>query len=81
MLLIVQPDGDVRCLYSELIDLSTLGRQQIRRASFVEPDSQGRWHVDLSPCGGPQLGPFPQRSAALSAERDWIESADIPIPP
>ena len=78
MQLIVQPDGVIRCLYEELIDLSALGSQQIRRASMVEPDPQGQWQADLSPCGGPQLGPFPHRSAALSAERAWIESAGIP---
>ena len=79
MELIVQPDGIIRCLYDEQIDLSALGLLQIRRASFVEPDSLGRWQVDLAPCRGPRLGPFMQRSAALAAERVWIESAGIPL--
>ncbi len=79
MQLIVQCDGSVRCLYDELIDLPVLGRPRIRRASYVEPDAQGRWHVDLSPSGGPQLGPFSSRSAALQAEREWLEAAGIPL--
>jgi len=79
MQLIVQPDGNVRCLYDELIDLSTLGKPHIRRASHVEPDADGQWRVDLRPCGGPQLGPFSCRSAALQAEQKWLEAADIPV--
>src|SRR5262249_13372468 len=73
----VRPDGNVVCLYDELIDLSALGKQHIRRASHVEPDAGGLWHVDLAPSGGPQLGPFPCRSVALQAERDWLETAGV----
>ena len=70
---VVQPNGAIRCLYDESIDLSTLGRLSIRRASHVEPDANGQWSADLSPMEGPVLGPFPRRSDALTAERDWIE--------
>lgn len=79
MQLIVEPDGGIRCLYDELIDLSVLGELQIRRASFVEPDAAGLWHADLSPMGGPALGPFTYRSAALHAEREWLEAAHLPV--
>jgi hypothetical protein len=72
MQLIVRPDGTVRCLYSEAIDLSALGRLEIRRASHVEPDERGLWHADLAPVGGPRLGPFSQRSGALAAEEAWL---------
>ncbi len=78
MQLVVQPDGTVRCLYAELIDLTALGNPQIRRASFVEPDANGQWQVDLSPSGGPNLGPFGCRSAALDAEIAWLEAAGLP---
>lgn len=78
MQLIVQRDGIIRCLYGELIDLSALGSPHIRRASFVEPDAAGRWGVDLTPSGGPQLGPFVSRSEALAAESAWLESAGLP---
>ena len=70
---VVQPNGAIRCLYDESIDLSTLGRLSIRRASHVEPDANGQWSADLSPMEGPVLGPFSRRSDALTAERDWIE--------
>ena len=74
MQIIVDPSGAARAIYSEEIDLSVLGPVQIRRASSVEPDEQGRWHADLQPIGGPVLGPFSRRSEALEAERGWLET-------
>ena len=73
MKLIVKPDGTVRAIYDEAIDLAALGRPTITRASRVEPDEQGRWLADLEPVDGPVLGPFGRRSEALQAERDWLE--------
>jgi len=72
MELIVTPTGDVRCVYDELMDVSALGAVHIRRASHVEPDARGQWLVDLSPVGGPLLGPCERRSCALAAEHDWL---------
>jgi hypothetical protein len=74
MQLAVGPSGRVRAIYSELIDLDTLGRLAITRASQVEPDGAGRWHADLRPVGGPVLGPYPLRSQALEAEVAWLET-------
>ena len=74
MEMIVTRSGEVRCLYDEMIDLSALGRPTIIRASHVEPDAEGRWWADLSPVGGPRLGPFRARSPALDAERAWLET-------
>jgi len=71
--LVVRPNGHVRCLYDETFDLASIGALHIRRASRVEPDSSGRWWTDLSPAGGPVLGPYPLRSEALTAERQWLE--------
>lgn len=65
--------GTVRCLYHEAIPLERLGRCRIRRASRVEPDGTGQWWIDLTPVGGPVLGPFRKRSAALETEVAWIE--------
>ena len=73
MWLVVEPNGQVRCLYGEAVDLASLGVLSIRRASHVEPDSEGAWWADLSPLNGPRLGPFPQRSLALAAEEKWLE--------
>jgi hypothetical protein len=73
MTLVVDPTGVVRGLYGEALDLSALGAVSIRRASHVEPDDAGRWFADLSPAGGPRLGPFSRRSEALAAEAAWLE--------
>ena len=73
MQLIIEKDGRVRGVYGEAIDLDTLGPPGSSRASHVEPDSQGRWLADLSPVGGPVLGPFEKRSEALAAEVAWLE--------
>jgi len=75
MTLIVDAKGGVRGVYSEAIDLASLGSVSIRRASHVEPDDQGRWWADLSPVCGPTLGPFTLRSLALDAERAWLEES------
>ena len=74
MFLIVDVKGDVRGLYAETIDLTVLGAVSIRRASHVEPDSDGLWWADLAPVHGPRLGPFRCRSAALHAECRWLEA-------
>jgi len=58
MQVVVQPNGTIRCLYDENIDLSSFGRLSIRRASHVEPDANGQWFTDLNPMDGPILGPF-----------------------
>jgi hypothetical protein len=73
MELVVTPGGEVRCIYSEEIDLRSLGTLSIRRASHVEPSDDGRWLADLGPVDGPVLGPFDLRTEALAAEHAWLE--------
>ena len=73
MKLFVDLQGGIRCLYSERVDLTSLGSLSIRRASYVEPDADGQWWADLSPMDGPKLGPFHWRSEALEAEVAWLE--------
>jgi hypothetical protein len=70
----ISPTGQVRCLYGEAIDLSQLGTLSIARGSHVEPADDGRWTADMGPVGGPVLGPFPHRSEALAAERQWLNA-------
>ncbi|MHA2642868.1 MAG: hypothetical protein V2G41_09495 [bacterium JZ-2024 1] len=48
------------------------GECLISRASYVEP-FDGGWVADLSPVGGPILGPFRLRREALDAERAWLD--------
>jgi hypothetical protein len=74
MELLVGPDGAVRCIYGEELDLGELGEVQISRASFVEPDEQGRWWAEMAPVVGPKLGPFDRRSDALAAEGEWLRT-------
>jgi len=73
MKLLIRPDGTIRAIYDESIDLGAIGRPSITRASHVEPDQEGRWLADLAPVGGPVLGPFDRRGEALEAEHDWLE--------
>jgi hypothetical protein len=74
MEIIITPRGEIRCIYGEAIDLTLLGTPAISRASHVEPDQHGRWLADLSPVGGPTLGPFLRRSEALVAEQSWLDA-------
>jgi hypothetical protein len=70
----IRPDGAVCVVYEDgLRGLLALGRATICRASHVEPTPDGQWTADLDPMAGPVLGPFETRTAALEAERDWLE--------
>ena len=73
MQLVIAPDGTLRCLYSELLDLHALGHPTITRASHVEPDEHEHWVANLAPVRGPLLGPFIRRSEAIAAETRWLE--------
>jgi hypothetical protein len=71
--LVISPQGQMRYVYDETIDLATVGEVKITRASHVEPNDLGQWLADLAPVHGPVLGPFRLRSEALAAERAWLE--------
>ena len=81
MELLVEADGEVRCVYGEDVDLWQLGEVRLRRASTVEPDDGGHWWADLSPVEGPKLGPFGRRSDALAAEARWLAEHWLLAPP
>ena len=70
--IVIHSTGDTRCIYTEALDLAALGEVKIVRASHVEPDAGGSWWADLSPVGGPRLGPFDRRTEALTAETGWL---------
>ena len=84
--IVFRPDGTFEVVYSDLEGvlgdaapdvLDALGDHVTRRASHVEPaisceSGNGWWVADMNPVGGPVLGPFRTRAAALKAERDWI---------
>jgi hypothetical protein len=74
MILNVSPSGEVRCLYTEAIDLDAIGTTEIRRASHVEHSADG-WRAQI--IGGPLLGPFAKRSEALAAEVEYLERGSL----
>lgn len=80
MQLVISPAGVVNCVYTDELNLASFGALEIRRGSYVEPDSNGNWHVSLVPVQGPELGPFSKRSLALQAEITWLEEHWL-IPP
>ena len=71
----VDPAGRVAFVWDDDLGpaLGQLGSIAIRRASHVEPIVDGQWVADLSPVGGPVLGPFKRRQHALNAERIWLQ--------
>ena len=70
---VVSPSGIARSLFDDRLDLRPLGAIDIQRGSHVEPNRDGHWTADLSPVGGPVLGPFNKRSEALAAEVAWLQ--------
>ncbi len=72
MEILIKPSGNALCIYSDAIPLSAIGKIEITRASHVEPNSVGQWMADLSPVGGPTLGPFEKRTDAITAEVNWL---------
>lgn len=78
MNILIRTDGTAQCVYGEALPLKSLGTVETRRASHVEPTADGAWTADLSPIGGPILGPFELRSTALAAELDWLDSFLFP---
>lgn len=68
--------AEIRFIYSPEAAalLPATCRRSAVRASYVEPDAAGAWWADLSPVGGPRLGPFPfdRRDLALREEARWL---------
>ena len=69
---IIKPPGVFIGIYNDSFDYRNLGKSQIRRASYVEPDETGHWFVDLSPVDGPTLGPFDKRNEAIEVELEFL---------
>lgn len=67
-----QASGSVVNIYDESLNLGFLGKPKTQRASHVEPDDANDWWADMTPVGGPVLGPYARRSDALRAEHDYL---------
>jgi len=80
MTIVIDADGTTRMIYAdELAGLSGEGEAATLRASHVEPEA-GSWWADMSPVGGPRLGPFKLRGEALQAEVQWLNEHGVPVP-
>jgi hypothetical protein len=65
----IEPDGTVLAVYTDTIDLRTIGRIHAVRASVVEWDESGQAWTARILATGERLGPFGTRAAAVAAER------------
>lgn len=80
MVIMITPDGTVRHIYSDdfvEMDAALNPERNVTRASHVEPDAEGNWVADMSPVGGPMLGPFIKRAEALACEVNWLERNNL----
>jgi hypothetical protein len=79
-LLRISPDGVVRCLHTELLDLRSLGRLSVVRATrIVFEASVQSWQVREAGTGG-LLFSDPSRDACLAWERDhMVPGPDGPL--
>ncbi len=74
--LIFSPDGSGRGLYTELIDLETIGDLSIQRASEIEFDNEAQlWGVTLPDSVEPMFR-HPSRQACLDWERDYLQQQE-----
>ena len=72
--IVINKDGSLVAIYDEtVVPALANSSMRIQRASHVEPIFGGEWGANLSPVGGPLLGPFKRRSEALAAEVAWLE--------
>ena len=72
-ILIIDEKGRISLIYSEKLPYHQLGEVTGRRLSHVEMTENGKWTADLSPVGGPNLGPFTLRSEAIKAEIQYLK--------
>jgi hypothetical protein len=76
--IVIDSGGVLKMVFDDRFDPRYVGEMTIRRGSHVEPTTEGRWTADLSPAGGPILGPFDSRKEALDAEVIWLNTYWLP---
>jgi hypothetical protein len=70
----IEPDGTVVTVYTDSVDLRTVGHIHTERASVVDWDeSRQAWTAQIL-ATGERLGPFATRAAAVAAERAALAS-------
>lgn len=72
--MVISPKGEIQFIYDDL-HASFIEKHGgvVSRASHVEPCTGG-WQADMSPVGGPVLGPYPLRQTALDEEVKWLQA-------
>ena len=75
MQLVIQPDGTVRCVYGETVDLHASAGWRSSEAPTWSRLTMARWQADLSPVGGPVLGPF--RIAAMHVGGEGLAGTGV----
>ena len=73
--IIFQTDGTGRCLYTEAIDLSALGRLAIARATTIELDAAAQRWVVRTPEGVERFR-HARREACVAWEHAALEAAE-----
>jgi len=71
--LVIDEEGDIKCLWTDLIDLTELGTCHVERASHVEfnNDSQ-RWEARLP--DGTLIGQDRSRAGAIQQEINYLNA-------
>jgi hypothetical protein len=73
--LIFTPDGQGRCVHTEAIDLRTIGRLTVKRATtLVFDNARQYWHVKDR--RGFRLYASPSRQVCLDWERQYLETQE-----
>jgi hypothetical protein len=69
------PDGTGHALYTEAIDLGTIGELTIQRATTIEFDNESQYWRVRDPAGFPLFN-SPSRQACLDWERQYLQAKE-----
>jgi hypothetical protein len=69
------PDGTGHVLYTEAIDLGTIGALSIQRATTIEFDNESQYWRVRDPSGFPLFN-SPSRQACLDWERQYLQEKE-----
>lgn len=69
----ITPEGGIRMLADDAVDLRPFGRVDVQRASHVEfSESEQAWFVQSAKSGQVLASGFESRGAALAWEKDYF---------
>ena len=73
MVVTFTPDGSGHTLYSEAIDLTTIGRLKVERATRIEYDGKSQCWKVYAIRGRKALYHSPSREVCLAWEKEYLE--------